>query len=97
MTKRAIWGNIQFWGGSIGLSTAHEGHYRSQELNIPPYCPILRNAILDLLYEWLADKKLRGEKEKEKLQSDWSVGGVISRRIAHPVSAARRVNNNSNH
>ena len=33
-----------------GPSTAHEGQYRSEELNISPYHLILRNAMIDLLY-----------------------------------------------
>ena len=33
-------GKFQFEGGSIGLSAALEGQYRSRELNISPYCPI---------------------------------------------------------
>ena len=28
-----------------------EGQYRSQELNIPPYCPTQRSAVIDLLYD----------------------------------------------
>ena len=28
-----------------------EGQYRSRELNISPYCPTLRNAVIDLLYD----------------------------------------------
>ena len=28
-----------------------EGQYRSRELNIFPYCPTLRNAVIDLLYD----------------------------------------------
>ena len=28
-----------------------EGQYRSRELNIPPYCPTQRSAVLDLLYD----------------------------------------------
>ena len=28
-----------------------EGQYRSRELNIPPYCPTQRSAVIDLLYD----------------------------------------------
>ena len=28
-----------------------EGQYGRQELNIPPYCPTLRSAVIDLLYD----------------------------------------------
>ena len=33
-----------------------EGQYRTQELNIFPYCPTKGSAIIDLLYDWVNNK-----------------------------------------
>ena len=65
MTRRAIWGNIQFEGGSIGPSTAElEVQYRSRELNIPHIARSLGMHLMYDLSEWLANQKGR-EKEKK--------------------------------
>ena len=48
------------WEGNMGKYSVQgwqywpersEGQYRSRELNISPYCPTLRNAVIDLLYD----------------------------------------------
>ena len=48
------------WEGNMGKYSVRgwqywpersEGQYRSRELNISPYCPTLRNAVIDLLYD----------------------------------------------
>ena len=48
------------WEGNMGEYSVRgrqywpersEGQYRSRELNIPPYCPTQRSAVIDLLYD----------------------------------------------
>ena len=45
------------WGGQYGgifssrLAVLARAQYRSRELNIPPYCPTQRSAVIDLLYD----------------------------------------------
>ena len=49
-TGRAIRGNIQFEAGSI-VPRCARANTASLKLNIPPYCPTQRSAVIDLLYD----------------------------------------------
>ena len=57
-----LWSHILLhdWEGNTGEYSVRgwqywpersEGQYRSRELNIPPYCPTQRSAVIDLLYD----------------------------------------------
>ena len=68
MTRRGIWGNIQFEGDSI-VPGHGEGQYKNPKTEYSPIiiAPTPRNAIIDLLYDSTKSKqKVREEEEKKK-------------------------------
>ena len=79
MTRRAIWGI--FSSRVIVLAQLQENYCA---LNIPPYYPTVRNAIIDLLYDCTKseqskekvreEKKNTGEKGKKKKRRTTTIG-----------------------